>query len=319
MTGTPLDLTPFGDLLQGIGILYLLAALVAFVLALKLPTGWKRKTASSLLVVAAFGAVPISGLVKHLQMKDALNTSLALFHERCKSAGEKITRKIPNVEGVVWMKWRAPISNVENFADQFKLDDPFGHDCGAEDCIARLLRVTRGAALNQEEANKHQVGYEFVETVDPKDGHLYRYRAVIRATQRRTPEQLAEYIKNTSRDPGLDIFGVALERQLISEKTASYGITWDDISARDDREHWIAGSSLRVIDLRSNEIIGERRGYMIDRGQGSQVGFRSPWLFAEQTACPEFPVLASTDQRRRRSGAETRDFVQKILQPTGGN
>ena len=41
-----------------------------------------------------------------------------------------------NVEGVVWMKWR---NKQDNLSDQFRLDDPYGHDCGGEECIEQLL------------------------------------------------------------------------------------------------------------------------------------------------------------------------------------
>jgi hypothetical protein len=47
-----------------------------------------------------------------------------------------------------------------------------------------------------------------------------------------------------------------------------YGVTYDDISTREERDYWIAGSSLKVIDLQTNEVMAERIGYMMDRGQG---------------------------------------------------
>lgn len=50
----------------------------------------------------------------------------------------------------------------------------------------------------------------------------------------------------------------------------------------------VEGSSLRVLDLQTNEVIAERIGYMMDWAQGSQAGGRSPWLFAADYACPSF-------------------------------
>jgi hypothetical protein len=93
----------------------------------------------------------------------------------------------------------------------------------------------------------------------------------------------------------------------------------DDISTREEREYWIAGSSLKVIDLQTNEVIAERIGYMVDWAQGSQAGGRSPWLFAADNACPDF----NRNRLRRVPGpgfsaqaGQTIDFVDQVLKPS---
>jgi hypothetical protein len=88
-------------------------------------------------------------------------------------------------------------------------------------------------------------------------------------------------------------------------------VTYDDISTREEREYWIAGSSLKVIDLHANEIIAERVGYMVDWAQGSRVGGRAPWLLATQQACPKFPGRHSVAQL-----GQTKEFVEKVLKPS---
>lgn len=50
------------------------------------------------------------------------------------------------------------------------------------------------------------------------------------------------------------------------------GSTFDDISTHAEREYGIAGSSLRVIDLETKEVLAERVGYMVDMAQGSRAG-----------------------------------------------
>jgi len=203
---------------------------------------------------------------------------------RCKGAGEKINRTIEGVDGIVWMKWRPKEAND---SDQFKLNDPYGHDCHGEDCIKRLLRVTRGAELDPNDAKQHTEGFRFVETTDPNDGMTYRYIGVIKTIRHRTAEQIKQYKENTSgRDPGPDVYGFVLERERIEKFSVRYGVTWDDISTPEDRKQWVAGSSLRVVDLQTNEVIAERVGYLIDKGLGSQAGFRAPWLIARGWACP---------------------------------
>lgn len=90
-----------------------------------------------------------------------------------------------------------------------------------------------------------------------------------------------------------------------------YGVTYDDISTREERDFWIAGSSLKVIDLQTKEVMAERIGYMMDRGQGNTNSGRSPWLFAADNACPPFGsrygAAAQTNQ--------TEKFVESVLKP----
>lgn len=95
---------------------------------------------------------------------------------------------------------------------------------------------------------------------------------------------------------------------------------FDDISTREERSNWIAGSSLKVVDLDREKVIAERVGYMIDWAQGSRAGGRSPWLFAADNACPEFdrdfPVASRLKSHKNRNQLhQTARFVEKVLMP----
>jgi hypothetical protein len=48
---------------------------------------------------------------------------------------------------------------------------------------------------------------------------------------------------------------------------------------------------------------------MLDRGQGSTTGGRSPWLLAASTACPAFPG------QHAEQANQTARFVEKVLSP----
>lgn len=181
-----------------------------------------------------------------------------------------------------------------NLSDQYRLDDPFGSDCHGEECITDLLRVTNGSEHNLELAARLKNGFSYVDVIDPTDGQRYRYRAVIGAD---TSHRLT------------------LNRITSNAQPAPFSITWDDISTREDRDNWIAGGVLKVIDKKSGEIIGERRGYMMDQGQGNQDGGRSPWAFAYNNACPKLPTVS--DGRAIRVG-HSRKFILSILQSQEG-
>jgi hypothetical protein len=289
-----------------ITLAYLCAAGLAVTLTLWKARGLKRKLVFGALVLALFAIWPVSSIVddsrREANERATLDVAKTHFEMRCKSAGEKISRTVENVEGVVWMKWR---DRDSTYRDQFTLDDPLGRDCGAEDCIAQLLKVSAGQVHNPERAARYSVGYRFVDSKEHGDGALMRYTRVIQSVRTRTPEQIEQYKKNTNGvDPGPDVFDVALASVPIDNLGARYGITWDDISTREDREHWVAGSSLKVVDLKTNEVIAERIGYLIDTGQGSTAGFRDPWGWAK-TYAPRCP----------KTNESTREFANKVLQP----
>jgi len=126
-----------------------------------------------------------------------------------------------------------------------------------------------------------------------------------------SPNVQLEIRRNPNFD--LNIYDYVLERTPAKGPQPRYGVTYDDISTREERDYWIAGSSLRVVDLHTNEIIAERVGYMVDWAQGSTVGGRSPWLLAADNACPEFsPRHGATSQM-----FQSIRFVNKSLKSKG--
>lgn len=289
LTGTPLDLTPFGIVLQGIGLLYWLILIVVLIVVIIKVKGKIAKLLSIIVVLAIMlGPLVLQGIAQ-VQAKARYDAAMTRFQMHCKNAGEKIARTVENVDGVFLMKLRVNKNDLE--PEQFKLNDPYGRDYDDEGLIESFFwgrnkngRLDQGSLTGE--------GYRYVDAVDPKDGQRYRYTGY-----------------------HVDPYHFKLNKTAPTTPEPRYGVTYDDISTREDREFWIAGSSLRVIDLQTNEVIGERIGYMIDKGQGSQAGFRQPWEFAAYNACPAFPLI-SPDQPHVDQSGQTRHFVEKILKPT---
>jgi hypothetical protein len=293
LTGTPLDLTPFGAVLEGIGTLYWMLVLAALAVALWKPKHWIVKLLSASAVIGIM-VVPIAldVLAKREQQakaKEQLDAAMARYTMRCKGAGEKIVRTVDNIEGVFLMKLR-PVRKYDHESIQFKMDDPYGHDLDGEGYIETFLYKRNEKGVLDESLHSG-VGYHYVEAIDPHDGKRYRY------TGYHADKYHFELKKTMSTTPG-----------------SRYGVTYDDISTIDDRKMWIAGSSLRVVDLETNEVIAERIGYMIDRGQGSDAGGRQPWVFATANACPAFPPVSPTNPNAWQP-EQARNFVEKVLKP----
>ncbi|ADX48580.1 hypothetical protein Acav_4701 [Paracidovorax avenae ATCC 19860] len=247
-------------------------------------------------------------------LKERQRIAGEMFRERCKKAGVFIHRTVEDVEGVFLMKLRP---DKINFGNQYLMDDPYGRDVTGDGYIEVFLKdfyESWKKTTSRPQSPGDIRGYDYVEAVDPKDGVRYRYKGTVKATRKMqadAPNVQLELRRNPNFD--LNIYEYILERKPSPAPLPRYGVTYDDISTREERDYWIAGSSLRVIDLQTNEVIAERIGYMVDWAQGISVGGRSPWLLAADNACPEFaPQRGATVQ-----ATQTVRFVNKSLKPTG--
>lgn len=283
MTGSPLDLTPFGPLLSAFGLLYGGLALVMTALALGVPRRWWVKVPLAAIVLAGFTYPVAIQVHQKREQRDEIKAKLAeataLFQERCKSAGEKVTRTVENVEGLLLMNIRP---TEMNYAEQFRMDDPYGRNCGGDDCIAlylfdyKMVPIMPGPNAGLEPVTSRL--YAYVDVDDVATGQRFRYAkesAVLPLTRK------------PALGPG-----------------PRYGVAWADISTRSDREHWIAGGSIKVVDVETKEVIAERTGFLIDTGQGSADGGRSPWPWARSNS-KGCPPIADHNQT----------FVSRVLKP----
>ncbi|MDO9003437.1 MAG: hypothetical protein Q7V20_08310 [Aquabacterium sp.] len=251
----------------------------------------------ALLTLISIGAC--AGLTEP-SSKERLTKAHALLAQRCQTAGVKIHRTVKNVDGIYLLKLRPKL----NFGDQFALTDPYGNDLEGDAYIKSFLRGFWRSSFNQS-SSAHSAGYMYVEAIDPKDGQRYRYVGNFQEVERDggtlTGGPRGKFKTTT----------FELTKTLATGPAPRYGLIYDDISTCEERIHWIAGSSLKVIDLQTNEVLAERVGYMMDSGQGNISGGRSPWLYAAKNSCPwfvgEHPELNQIGQTER--------FVEEVLKP----
>ncbi|MCE3603320.1 hypothetical protein LXA47_06815, partial [Massilia sp. P8910] len=188
-----------------------------------------------------------------------------MFEQRCLSAGEKINKRVENVEGIYLLKLRP---QELNFSDQYALDDPYGSDFTGEGYIESFLKgfyETNYLKPDHPIANAPaHLGYHYVDAIDVKEAQRYRYVGIVEQPGLMDPKFVKDYRR------------FVLTRALSKGPAPRYGVMYEDISTKEERDHWIAGSSLKVIDMKTNEILAERIGYMYDPGQGANSGGRSP-------------------------------------------
>lgn len=273
-----IELGPGADLLRMVGGIFWLVVIGAVVAAALIPKTKTSKAIAGIVVVVLFLAFPGRWAWEMKRETDAKGSRLAkaeaMFQERCKTAGEKIYRTVDGVEGILLMKVRP---KEDNFGEQYRMDDPYGDDLGGDGYIETFLRA------RDEKGHLAATvvgGYRYVDVIDATDGKRYRYTGRTEEPWQTDKHYLKGYIR------------FVLDKAPTTAPSPRYGVTYDDISTLDDREYWIAGSSLRVIDLQTNEVIAERIGYMMDRGQGAigQGGSHPAWGRARKHACPPHPA-----------------------------
>ena len=246
----------------------------------------------------ALAALLISASALAEDAKARLAKAEAMFQERCRKSGEFIHRTAEDVAGILIMKVR---TGEINRGDQYKMDDPYGWDLRGEGYIESFVRggFQANTIGTGRPGSPQYIGYLYVDTLDANDGKRWRHTGRIDQPWLRD-KRYGEWVRE-----------FVLNKVLAPDPAPRYGVTYDDISTREERDYWIAGSSLKVIDLKTNEVMAERVGYMMDRGQGNTSGGRSPWLIAADHACPVFSDYhGSTVQPY-----QTLVFVEKVLKP----
>ena len=253
---------------------------------------------------AATGSAQLSGVEER---GARLAKAEAMFAERCKKAGVFINRTAESVEGVFLMKLRP---QGINHGDQYRMDDPYGRDFGGDAYIRSFLNGFFEANYKRPDEPRSNVlphiAYSYVEALDPKDGQRYRYTGSIKEVTHTSSILMGGDGKTTFKTKDF-----VLDKVPAPGPMPRYGVTYEDISTREERDYWIAGSSLKVIDLQTNEVMAERIGYMMDRGQGNTNSGRSPWLFAADNACPAFIATHGASGQP----GQTELFAAKVLKP----
>lgn len=201
----------------------------------------------------------------------------AVFQELCaKYAGDKIIRRVENVEGVLQMRARDPSPETTHQRNQFAMEDPFGAlgDVGSGFGTSAFLSGERG-----------RTHYEFFET--PKSLSAVNQGPYIRYSLER-----GQF--NARGEPKLETV-----RREVDTALSKYGYLWTDLSDEGMRRRWIARGRIQVFDLASGELIAERIGLVFAKHLNGELNLY-PWS-GGFTTCPPMH--------------RTSNFIRSVLVP----
>jgi hypothetical protein len=205
------------------------------------------------------------------------------FEHLCKTeAGEFIFKTVDNVEGLYMMRPRESTTDNE-LQHLYVIEDPYDatDDPNPQDYLVQPpfgLYQFMDSPRTKEDANISSPYVRYVRISEKESKKEYVYMDGTRS--HRVPY-------------------VVKKEGEVSVKSR-YGFTWRGISRSQDRELGIVGGELIVIDLKTNEVLGVRRGFIRSGGVQNLTGI---WWLGGQV-CPTKRALSSSQ------------FIQKVLKPT---
>ena len=236
----------------------------------------------------------------------------ALFEDRCKNvAGHKIYRQIDNVEGILLLKVR-PRQSENEWRDKNYPGAAFAREAPGDEYITSFLAYehswssdgkvspTFRGYISTGFSSGNPVnlrGYRFVDVIDPKDGVRYRYTGRWEEPWQYDKTYLKGYIK------------FFLDKHPAKESSPRYGVTYEDHVIPQERALGLASSTVKVLDLQTNEALGEFTSYSKGGGFGQVSAQNNPWLSAYTCGA----------QPHSSAHYLTRQFVDQVLRPKQGD
>lgn len=254
------------------------------------------------ILLAACGGAPRVSAEEQEAAAAGYARAQALFEEKCRTvAGERIYRKVENVEGLLLMKLR-PERGDRELKDRYWPGAAFARETSTKEYITTFLGYeyasnpmgrddpvtpTNRGYINTDRRPGGIPGYRYVDVIDENDGMRYRYRLVYKPR----PTSQIGYVD------------AILEKNPAPDPAPRYGVSFEDHVIAEERELGLASSTVKVIDLQTGEVLGEMLRYAWSRTGPSRTN-PAPWLTAWR--CPDHAVGTSE---------ATRKFADQVLIP----
>ncbi len=241
----------------------------------------------------------------------------AYYKDKCATvAGIRIHKTVPDVDGLLLLKIRPNRSDREladpnwpgaAFGRESRGDDYIGSFLGSERRVRQddgTLSTTRGH-IGTDKRQGDLPGYRWVEVIDSKDGQRYRYSGSDKITGKKDANAFnvqLELKKNPNYD--MNVYNWSLDKAPSPGKTTPrYAVTFEDHVIPEERTLWVASSTVKVLDLETDEVLGEMTRYAISYIHSP--GRSMPWL--NHSICPTMNMTGDLHG--------TRKFVDQILIP----
>ena len=277
---TPSDL---GKLIVWGGLLgIVLVTIIAMAIGFKF-TARKNRLWVGLLIAVAVPYSCISPLVHELkrdQQKAAeedaewrkrYEPAKARFDQLCQNAGEKIYRTADNVDGILLLKVRGEGEKYQDsfynpLKDQMWENAALPSEFDREEYIGSFLPDWSG------------VHYDYIDVLQ-KDGSITRYSGDWHMTDK------------------------PFNQEINPSHPARYAVTYENDVSWENRKHWIAGTTIKIIDTQTNTLMAEKTMYVFVPELGYSKFEQNPNPWGRGERCP----------RESEFEQQTISFVKKVL------
>ena len=200
----------------------------------------------------------------------------ARFDQLCQNAGEKIYRTADNVDGILLLKVRG---DDEKYQDSFynPRKDQMWEDAAVESEFDREAYIEEFFLW----ATSGLPRYAYIDVIQ-KDGSIIRY-----STRREDRNWV-------------------MDQQPNPHPRARYAVTYENDISWENRKHWIAGTTIKIIDTKTNELMAEKTMYAFVPELGYSKYEQNPNPWGRGQRCPS---ENSYEQR-------TATFILKVLLPS---
>ena len=199
----------------------------------------------------------------------------ARFDQLCQNAGEKIYRTADNVDGILLLKVRGDDEKYQNYSYNPRKDQMW-EDAAVESEFDREAYIEEFLLW----ATSSFPRYAYIDVVQ-KDSSIIRYST--RGEDRNW----------------------AMDKQPNPHPRARYAVTYENDISWENRKHWIAGTTIKIIDTQTNELMAEKTMYAFVPELGYSKFEQNPNPWGRGMRCPD---ENSYEQK-------TVIFVSKVLIP----
>jgi hypothetical protein len=237
----------------------------------------RKPKSAALAAIVFFGGPPVVyGLVwiQDTLSQTSFEEDVAYVKELCaKNGGDKIYRTVENVEGVFQM--RARDDGEAQLRNQFGMVDPWG---AAQDDLS-----DPGIPVGYRAGE-----YRFVEMQPAPNKSGPPFKRKISVDTGRTWGQVVANALPEKKNEAIWEYKIFTVKNLRSR----YGYITEDLSTPEMRRRWIAGGRIKIIDLRTSEVLAERVGYFRAIGAHAKNSWSGASAYQNRRICPYDSTLA---------------------------
>lgn len=239
----------------------------------------------------------------------------AMFDERCKKAGYFVYKKVPKQDSVYIMTPSFEEPTSKQIQDQYWQGDPYTYrkyDLGSYgiqfggylypslSCETKVSQDSSGNRIFTPVYQWHEANFKYIEAPAPNE------KSDLAVSYKRRSELERDGLFSHDRNQIMRYEAEATERQQsasgggyctksypayqykampVSQVSSTYGVRTEDISTKEERDNWIAGSRLQIIELKTGDVVAERIGYLWNYAPEQTMHSSRGWDYTLE--CPE--------------------------------